>query len=86
MTHINPSIQSLLDVFAKELQAQLSQGHSGITTVSPSDDGEAGAVRFRLVVLWSELRPVQPHSSGSFSGDLGDVIRPGAKSRRRLLR
>ena len=40
MTHINPSIQSLLDVFAKELQAQLSQGHSAVTTVSPSDGRE----------------------------------------------
>lgn len=40
MTHINPSIQSLRDVFTKELQTQLSQGHSGITTVLPGGAGE----------------------------------------------
>jgi flagellar motor switch protein FliN len=40
VTQINPSIQSLLDVFAKALQAQLSQGHSGTTTVLQSGGGE----------------------------------------------
>ena len=50
MTQINPSIQSLLDVFAKELQAQLSQGHSGVTTVSPSGSGEQALSDF---IWWS---------------------------------
>lgn len=39
MTHMNPSIQSLLDVFAKELQT-----HPGITSVSPSGDGAEPAL------------------------------------------
>ncbi len=50
MTHINPSMQSLRDVFASELQAQLSQGHSGITTVLASDSGEQALSDF---VWWS---------------------------------
>lgn len=49
MTHINPSIQSLLDVFAKELQVQLSQGHAGTTTVT-HEDGEPPLSDF---VWWS---------------------------------
>ena len=50
MTHISPSIQSLLDVLANELQLQLSQGHSGITTVALNDDGEQALSDF---VWWS---------------------------------
>ena len=50
MTQINPSIQSLLDVFAKALQAQLSQGHTGNTTVSPSDSAEKALSDF---IWWS---------------------------------
>jgi len=50
VTQINSSIQSLLDVFVKELQAQLAQGHSGVTTVSPSDGGEQALSDF---IWWS---------------------------------
>lgn len=50
MTQINPSIASLLDIFAKELQAQLSQGPSGIITVSPSGTGEQALSDF---IWWS---------------------------------
>jgi len=50
VTQINPSIQSLLDVFAKELQGQLSQGHLGATTVSPSGGGEQPLSDF---IWWS---------------------------------
>jgi flagellar motor switch protein FliN len=46
VTQINPSVQSLLDVFAKELQAQLP----GVTTVSPSDGGEQPLSDF---IWWS---------------------------------
>ena len=51
MTQINPSITSLLDVFANELQAQLSQGHSGITTVSPN--GDSGEQALSDFIWWS---------------------------------
>jgi len=44
VTHINPSIQRLLEVFAQELQAQLAQGRSGITTVKPSVDSAEQAL------------------------------------------
>jgi len=51
VTHINPSITSLLDVFTKELQAQLSQGQSGTTTVTPS--GDSGEQALSDFVWWS---------------------------------
>ena len=61
---------------AKELQAVIAGTFGNHLFCSPlSDSGGAGALRFHLVVLWPELRPVKPHSSGSFPGDLGDVIR-----------
>ena len=59
MTDINPSIQSLLDVFAKELKAQLSQGHSEITSVTPGDRAEPALSDF---IWWSSGLSFDPSS------------------------
>lgn len=59
MTDINPSIKSLRDVFAKELKAQLSQGHSGIISVTPSDSAEPALSDF---IWWSSGLSFDPSS------------------------
>jgi flagellar motor switch protein FliN/FliY len=59
VTHINPSIQSLLDVFAKELQAQLAQGHPGTTSVTPSTSAEPALSDF---IWWSSGLSFDPSS------------------------
>ena len=60
MTHMNPSIKSLLDVFAKELKAQLSPGHSGITSVTPSESAEPALSDF---IWWSSGLSFDPSNS-----------------------
>ena len=59
MTHMNPSIKSLLHVFAKELKAQLAQGQTGITSVTPSDSAEPALSDF---VWWSSGLSFDPSS------------------------
>lgn len=59
MTHMNPSIKSLLEIFAKELQAQLSQGYSGVTSVTPSENADAALSDF---IWWSSGLSFDPSS------------------------
>ena len=59
MTQMNPSIKSLLDVFAKELEAQLSQGNPGTTSVTPSESAELALSDF---IWWSSGLSFDPSS------------------------
>jgi flagellar motor switch protein FliN len=59
VTHVNPSIKNLLDVFAKELKVELSQGHSGTTSVTLSASAEPALSDF---IWWSSGLSFDPSS------------------------
>ncbi|MDP8989262.1 MAG: FliM/FliN family flagellar motor switch protein [Acidobacteriota bacterium] len=56
---MNPSIKSLLDVLAKELEAQLAQGNSGISSVTPSVSAEPALSDY---IWWSSGLSFDPSS------------------------
>src|SRR4029077_1010651 len=97
VNQFNPSVQSLFDVLASELQSRLLKGHSGDTRVSWSSDGADQTPSDLIWWSWSlsidsACRVAAGASSATWKeicgldaetapADFGDVIQEAARNR-----